>query len=113
MHIGWTLDMSPVFIFLEGTSLIVSFIFFCITFCTPVIVDRVKTTKCRKVAKVYWEKDMIIDLLGLCPINLALGIHFGSLNSLDSILAWQVFVAFLRFIRVGSIFKMIKMFSDF
>ena len=53
---------------------------------------------------------MLFDLLGLCPLNLVLGIYYNNTISTEW---WVVFVAILRMVRVVQIFKMIEIFSNF
>jgi hypothetical protein len=98
------------FIYLEGCSLLISLFFFFLTFRIPVIVHREKTLDCRKVGLHYWQKDMMFDLLGLCPLNLWLGVYYNNTIKTEW---WVVFVALLRMARVVQIFKMIEIFSNF
>lgn len=109
-HIGFNLEMTTLFIYLEGCSLLISLFFFFLTFRIPVIVHREKTLDCRKVGLHYWQKDMIFDLLGLCPFNLWLGVYYNNTIKTEW---WVVFVALLRMARVVQIFKMIEIFSNF
>jgi len=96
-QIGFNLEMTSIFVYIEGCSLLISLFFFCLTFRIPVIVHRQKTIDCKKVGLNYWQKDMIFDLLGLCPLNLILGMHYNNTIKTEW---WVVLVALLRVCRV-------------
>ena len=53
---------------------------------------------------------MIIDILGMCPFNLALGIHYSKLTEKDS---WAFGIVLLRLLRIVSVWKMVEIFNDF
>jgi hypothetical protein len=53
-QIGFNLEMTKLFIYLEGCSLLISLFFFFLTFRIPVIVHREKTLDCTKVGLHYW-----------------------------------------------------------
>lgn len=109
-QIGFNLEMTSIFVYIEGCSLAISLFFFCITFRIPVIVHRQKTIDCKKVCLYYWQKDMIFDLIGLCPLNLVLGIHYNNTIKNEY---WVVFIALLRVCRVVQIYKLIEIVTNF
>lgn len=96
-QIGFNLEMTTFFVYIEGCSLLISLFFFFLTFRIPVIIHREKTLDCKKLGLHYWEKDMLFDLLGLSPLNLVLGMYFNNTLKTEW---WVIFIAILRMTRV-------------
>lgn len=53
---------------------------------------------------------MIIDIFGMCPLNLVLGIYYSKLVDKHD---WAFVFALLRLVRIVSVWRMVEIFNDF
>ena len=70
MYISFKIKMTGLFTLLESVSLIISLFVIILNFRTPVIVKGRTTLEFKKVAHVYWQNGILIDLCGILPFNL-------------------------------------------
>ena len=110
MHISFDIKIKDLALMLESISLVVSFIVLILNFRTPVIVKGETTLSPSKVAKYYWQNGMLIDLCGIVPLNLFLGMNI-KLETLSALPL--LIVLFLRAIRIVSCWQALKIFGQF
>ena len=70
MYIAFKIKMDGLHTLLESVSLVISLCVIILNFRTPVIVKGRTTLEFRKVALVYWQNGILIDLCGIVPFNL-------------------------------------------
>ena len=64
------------------------------------------TLKIRKVLKYYWQNGLLLDIFGLLPLNLILGI-------ISTRKPHILVIAFLRSLRIISAWKSMQIFGQF
>lgn len=101
--LAFKVRMTPAVIALELISLVVSYIFVVINLRIPVNFHGRQSLKFPIVLKNYWSEGMMIDLFGLLPLNLILGILYPT-DEIESIKI-IVLICLLRLTRVFCIFR--------
>ena len=110
MYISFKIKMTGLFTLVESVSLIISLFVIILNFRTPVIVKGRTTLEFKKVAQVYWQNGILIDLCGILPFNLI----FRSQQELEY-LDWfpLMIVLTLQSIRIVSSWQALKIFAQF
>ena len=108
IYIAFKINMAGLHTFLEAVSLVISLFVIVLNFRTPVIVKGRTTLEFRKVALVYWQNGILIDLCGIVPFNLI----FRSQQE-HEYLDWfpLLIVITLQSIRIVSSWQALKIFA--
>lgn len=101
--VAFTLPHTNIMIALELTSLVIQLIFVLSKIRTPVIVNDRYSLKIGNVLHYYYYEGLIVDLFGLLPFNLALGIALRPDYFKNT---WALFlISLLRSARVVTVWR--------